>query len=172
MALQVNRVTNANIYLDGGSQLGRAEEFKGPDITQKMVEHKALGMVGTIELPSGIDKMTGEIKWSSVYPDALAKVANPLKAVSIQVRSNVQKFGPQGLVAEVPYVALLTVLFTKLPVGGFKQHDNVELTTPFSCYYVKVSIDGQDIVEFDAMANIYKVSGLDMLTQYRLNAGA
>ena len=60
--IQVNRIVNANIYLEGTNMLGRAEEVKLPDITAIMAEHKALGMVGKIELPSGFDKLEGEIK--------------------------------------------------------------------------------------------------------------
>ncbi len=44
--IQINRITNANIYLDGNNLLGRASEIKLPDISMIMQEHKALGMVG------------------------------------------------------------------------------------------------------------------------------
>ncbi|MZQ57783.1 phage major tail tube protein, partial [Escherichia coli] len=44
--IEVNRITNANIYINGNNLLGRAEEIKLPDISMIMQEHKALGMVG------------------------------------------------------------------------------------------------------------------------------
>lgn len=50
--IQINRITNANIYLDGNNLLGRATEIKLPDVSLIMQEHKALGMVGKIELPA------------------------------------------------------------------------------------------------------------------------
>lgn len=59
--IEINRITNANIYLDGANLLGRAEEVKLPDVSMTMQEHKALGMVGKVELPAGFDKMEGEI---------------------------------------------------------------------------------------------------------------
>ena len=43
--IQINRITNANIYLDGNNLLGRATEIKLPDVSLIMQEHKALGMV-------------------------------------------------------------------------------------------------------------------------------
>lgn len=46
--IQINRITNANIYLDGNNLLGRATEIKLPDVSLIMQEHKALGMVGKI----------------------------------------------------------------------------------------------------------------------------
>ena len=79
MGLEINRLTNANIYVDGNSWLGRAEEVTLPVITSKMSEHKALGMVGMVELFSGIDKLEARIKWNSVYKDVFKKAANPTK---------------------------------------------------------------------------------------------
>ncbi|WP_375165379.1 phage major tail tube protein, partial [Paenibacillus taichungensis] len=43
--IQVNTLNNANIYIDGNSLLGQAEEFKLPVVKFKMAEHKAVGMV-------------------------------------------------------------------------------------------------------------------------------
>ena len=40
--IQVNRIVNANIYIDGTNLIGRAEEVKLPDIQAIMNEHKAL----------------------------------------------------------------------------------------------------------------------------------
>ncbi len=60
--IQLNRITNANIYLEGNNLLGRAEEVKLPDVSAIMQEHKAPGMVGKIELPAGFDKLEGETK--------------------------------------------------------------------------------------------------------------
>ena len=41
--------------------LGRATEIKLPDVSLIMQEHKALGMVGKIELPAGFDKLEGKL---------------------------------------------------------------------------------------------------------------
>ena len=40
--IQVNTLNNANIYIDGNSLLGQAEEFKLPVVKFKMAEHKAV----------------------------------------------------------------------------------------------------------------------------------
>ena len=171
MAIQINKVTNANVYADGNSWIGRAEEVKLPTLTAKMVEHKALGMVGTLELPTGIDKLEGEIKWNGPYTDVLRRVANPFKPVQLQLRSNVQQFGAGGLVVEVPMVTYLTVLFTDTDLGGYKQHENVENTSKYRAYYVKQTLNGEDVVELDVMANVYRVGGVDLLANYRVNIG-
>jgi P2 family phage contractile tail tube protein len=141
--IQVNRIVNANIYLEGTNMLGRAEEVKLPDITAIMAEHKALGMVGKIELPSGFDKLEGEIKWNSLYEESAAAMANPFKTVQIQCRSSIETYTSGGRVEEVSLVTFLTVMFKKNPLGTFKQHDNAEFSSSFTATYIKQVVKGR-----------------------------
>ncbi len=169
--IEINRLTNANVYLDGGSMLGRAEEITLPTLKAKMAEHKALGMVGTIESFAGFEKLEGKIKWSSLYPEVLKKTANPFTAVQLQVRGSLEVYTSAGRQDEKPVVVMLSVIFKSLPAGAFKQHDNVEVESEFTATYMKISVDGEEIVEIDALANIYKAGGQDVLAAYRTNIG-
>jgi P2 family phage contractile tail tube protein len=167
----INRVTNANIYLDGKSLLGKAEEVTNPVIKSIMSEHKALGMNGKLELPSGIDKLETKIKWSSFYSDVLLKIANPEQAVQLQVRSSVKTFTSAGLTGQVPLAIYMTGTFKEFPTGAFKNNDNVELESSLNLTYLKMVYNGVDIVEIDVLANIHKVNGVDILADYRANLG-
>lgn len=168
----IHRITNANIYMDGANLLGRAEEIELPQVKVKMAEHKALGMVGTIRAFSGIEVLEGKIKWASFYADVLKKAANPFKTVQLQVRGSLEGWNtPAGRNTEKPVVAVMQVLFKNFPLGQFKQHENVEITTEFDAWMVKLTAEGQDILEIDVAANIYKAGGVDMLANYRANIG-
>jgi uncharacterized protein len=169
--INVNRVTNANVYINGSSFLGKAEEIDMPKITAVMAEHKALGMAGKLELPAGFDKMEARIKWNSFYKDAMVLMGNPYEVVSLQCRSSLETYTAAQRTAEVPVVVFIKGQFKSIPTGNFKQHDNVEMESNLAVTYVKVEIDGQPVVEFDALANIYKVNGIDILAQYRANIG-
>lgn len=169
--IQVNRVTNANIYLDGKSLLGRAEEVSLPTVKQIMSEHKALGMNGKFELPAGVDKLETRIKWNSFYRDTMVKAANPDAAVNIQCRSSIKTYGSAGVLNEVPCVVHMTAQFKDFPLGNFKQQDNVELESNLNVTYCKLVIDGTEVLEIDVLANIHKVNGTDILAKYRANLG-
>ncbi len=169
--IQVNRIVNANIYIDGTNLIGRAEEIKLPDISAIMQEHKALGMVGKIELPAGFDKLEGEIKWNSLYEEAAKAMANPFKAVQLQCRSSIETYGPGGRIEEIPLATFLTVMFKKNPLGTFKQHDNAEFPSSFSATYIRQVVKGKDVLELDYLANIFKVNGEDLLSTFRDNIG-
>ncbi len=169
--VSVNRLTNANIYINGKSLLGKAESIDLPDLKHMLSEHKAIGMVGKLELWSGIDKLEAKIKWNSFYADTLKKVANPFKALSMQVRSSLETYNSQGRVAQAPVVVYVTGMSKNMPLGNFKQHDNVEAETSFSVTYVKQVINGETILEFDVLANIFKVDGVDIMAEYNANLG-
>jgi P2 family phage contractile tail tube protein len=169
--IEINRITNANIYVNGASLLGRADEVKLPDVSAIMQEHKALGMIGKIELPSGFDKLEGEIKWNSLYRDVAKTVANPFRSVQLQCRSNLETYSSQGRIQEVSLVTFLTVMFKKNPLGTYKQHENAEFGSTFSATYIKQVIDGEEMLELDYMANIFRVAGEDMLADYNANIG-
>lgn len=170
--LQVNKLYNANVYVNGISFLGRAEEVTLPQVKAKMVEHKGLGMFGVIETAAGIEKMDAKIKWGSMYPEVLTEAANPYKAVSIQVRASLETHDSTGRVDEVPVVVFMTAQFRNFPGLGFKHQDNVEVETELSVSYYKLQVDGKDIIEADAFANIWKVEGEDILATYKANLGA
>lgn len=170
--IKINRLTNANIYMDGNNLLGRAEEIQLPQIKHKMVEHKALGMVGSAEFFAGIDKLESKIKWNSLYTEVLKKAANPFKSVQIQARASLETYNSMGKLAEVPAIAYISGTFKEFPLGTFKPQDNAEYETTMSVNYAKLVVAGEEIFEIDVLENIYKVGGIDVLAVYRANIGA
>jgi P2 family phage contractile tail tube protein len=169
--IELNTLNNANLYINGNNLLGRAEEFKLPVVKVKLAEHKAVGMVGTIKLPSGFDALEGEVKWNSFYPDVWAKLVDPYTAVQLQARGSLETYNSQGRQAQVPYVVFLTCSFEEVPAGEFQQNDKAAFSSKYTATYIKQVVNGSDILELDVMANIYKVSGADKLDLYRANIG-
>ena len=169
--IAINRITNGNVYANGNSLLGKVEDIKMPKVKFKMAAHKALGMVGEAEFFSGIEKLEGEIKWNSFYQDVWLLTVNPFVPVSLMVRTNVEKYDSSGRVSQLAMVTFLTVTFKEVSLGEIKQNDNAEFPSSFSCTYFKQVMDGKELVEFDALANIYKINGVDQLALYRQNIG-
>lgn len=167
----VNKVTNANIYLDGTSFMGRAEEITLPDISPKMADHKALGMVGEFELPSGLQKMSAKIKWNAIYPDVLKKTYNSFTACRLMVRASVETWEGGTRSAQRPCVIYLTGTWRKSGGLVFKPQDNVESENELNITAYKMEIDGEEIVDIDVLSNIWRVNGEDQLAVYRSNLG-
>ena len=170
--IEINKLTNANVYLNGTNLLGRAEEIELPQIKHKMAEHKALGMIGSAEFFSGIDKMECKIKWNALYTDVLTACANPFEAAMIQVRASLETYNGTGRIAEVPAIAFITGTFKEFPLGNIKPQENAEYETTMAVTYAKLVVDNQIIFEIDVLENIYKVNDVDVLNRFKQNIGA
>ena len=170
--IEINKLTNANVYLNGTNLLGRAEEVQLPQIKHKMAEHKALGMIGSAEFFAGIDKLECKIKWNALYPDVLRTCANPFLAAMIQVRANLETYNGTGRIEEVPATAFIIGTFKEFPLGNIKPHENAEYETTMAVTYAKVIVNKQEIFEIDVLQNIYKVGPIDVLSLFKKNVGA
>lgn len=171
-ALPINKVTNANVYAEGNSLLGKVLEFEVPKIVQKMVDNMPLGQIGTTQHFAGFEPLEGVIKWTSVYDEIYSLIADPFAYKQIQLRANIDVYTSGGLEEQVPCVIYLTCSFAEVPGGVYKAHENVELETPIKATSMKIEINGAEVLEYDAASNIYKVDGEDKLAQYRANLGA
>ena len=169
--MNIAKVFDANVYVNNASKHGQASEITAPTITAIMSDYKAMGMVGSIELFNGFDKLECTIKWT--YPDnEVQKVcANFLKPIDLMIRSSKAQYDGGGISDEVPIVMYVRGYPKAHPGGSFKAKEDTELENTFSVLYYKLEIDGDAIVEIDVMNNIYKVDGEDLLAERRQNLG-
>lgn len=168
---KVNKCTNANIYIDGNTFMGRAEEITLPEISPKMSEHKALGMVGEMELPAGLQKMSMKIKWNAIYPEVMKKTYDPFTAVSIQVRTSIETYEGGTRTAQIPCKIFVRGTWKKSGGASFKAQDNVEMENELNVTAYKMIVGTDEVVDIDVIANIWRVNGIDQLLLYRLNLG-
>lgn len=167
--IEIHKITQGIVYLDGKSMLGKCETVDLPELKFLFEEFKALGMIGKMELPTnGVDKLEGKMKMNSLYTDVSSQL-KPFRARQIQVRSSVSVHNSMGRTSEVPLVTFLTISPKNMPLGKLGDHKNVDFEYDFACTYVKQVMNGVEIVEYDAMANIFKIGGEDMLADYRSN---
>jgi hypothetical protein len=159
------------MYINGNSFFGTVEEVGLPDVKAKYAEHKALGMNGSVELPSGIDKMEAKIKFNAPYANAMKLAANPYEMHSLMFRGSLETYEGSQRVNQVPYKCVMKAGFKNVNTGNMKQHDNVEMESTLNVTYCKLEIDGEEIFEVDVLNNIHKVDGVDILATYRQNLG-
>lgn len=167
----INKCTNANVYLNGISYMGRAEEITLPDISPKMVDHKALGMVGESELPAGLQKMSAKIKWNAIYPDVMKMTHDVFTSVRLMVRTSIETYEGGTRTTQQPGVIYLTGTWKKSGGMSFKPQDNVEIENEMSITAYRMTVNNQEIINVDVMANIWRVNGVDQLAVYRTNLG-
>lgn len=171
MGATVNKLVNANVYVEGKSCQGQAEEVTLPMVKQKMVEHKGLGLISPLQIPSGLDKMEAKIKWAGIYGDVMEKLANPFKKRQIMVRGNIETYDGTDRVTEVPVIATMMATGNEAGLGAVKANEGANPETSLTVYYYKLEIDGKVIVEVDIHNTIYVAGGEDMVSGFKGNLG-
>jgi P2 family phage contractile tail tube protein len=171
MGNRISKLYNANVYLDGDSYAGLAEEVTAPDLKPKMTEHKALSNIGSFELPTGLDKMGMKIKWNTVNADVMRTSADFYNSKNIMIRANIDEWEDGSKAASVPCIMFIRGLSKTLPAVGFKHQDNAEVESEFSVTGYRLEIAGVEVFNIDLFANVYIVDGEDMLADYRANLG-
>ena len=153
MSTAIHQIVNANVYMNGNSLLGKAKEFKLPDIEFEFIA------------------MEGEVIWDSFYPEVRVNAYNPYKNVQLMARSNVQVFDSRGLAAEESLVTTMNVAFNKTTGGSLKNKEATEHSDSCQIMSIKQTLAGKEILFVDVLANIYRVNGQDVLQKYRTNIG-
>jgi uncharacterized protein len=171
MNIQINSLTNANIYIDGVGLLGRAEEIEVAQPRHKMIDYKGLGMAGSAELWAGVDKLESKIKWVSFDADTLTMATSPFQTHNFQVRGDLEQYTSQGRASELPVIYLMTGIFKDAGIATFRQHQMVETSSVISVYHSELYVAGVQIYLYDVFANIYVVGGVDQLANFRSNLG-
>lgn len=171
MANNVRRAINANVYIDGESYLGRAEEINLPLIKTKDGDHVALGMIGDLDYPTGFEKMEMDVKWNSIYPEVYKKIANVYTGLNLQIRSSSEIWEGNTRVNQEGVVIYVKARPKEFGQLGIKARDNMDVPSKYSVTYYKLEINGEEIFELDLEAMIYKVNGEDMMALYRSHLG-
>lgn len=169
--MNIEKVYDANVYVNNASTHGRAIEVTCPDIVPIMSEYNALGVIGGLKFFNGFEAMEATIKWKYADNETMKACSNPLKPVDVMVRSSKAIYDAGGEVSETPIVIYLKGYATKHATGGYKRGEDSEYETTLSVFYCKQEVDGEEIVELDVRNNIFKVDGEDLLAERRQNLG-
>ncbi len=166
-------ISNANVYLDGTNSLvGHAAEVDLGKLKAVFEEHEGLGMAGKLKLPTGgFEPLEIKFKWGTFNRSVLLASANPLKPSQLQVRANVMRHTAETSSTEEPLVAIVSGRFEDVPLGNYQPNKKVEFESVLHATSIKVQVGDEEILEFDAMENIYKVGGVDILADYRAELG-
>ena len=168
---RIENVYDANVYLNNDSKHGLAKEVVLPTVSYAFEAHEALGLIGTPEFPKRIEAMEATITWD--YPDNEAQkaLANPFKAVDIDVRSSRRIESSSGVIEEQPVLASIRGRCKSLPGGTFSAGANVESQTAIAVHYYRLEVDMEAIFEIDVINNRLIIGGVDVMAERRKNLG-
>jgi len=163
----IEKVLNANVYIDGNNFLGKAREVRLPTVSVQKTEHRPLGTFATIALPQGIERMEIGIIFETFNADAF-KRTNPFSAVNLTIRAVQQEYDAHGnLVTNKQVRVYAKGSFRSAELGNVTAQESGTRTLTFDLNYYKLEIAGQVIHEIDPLNSIYIVNGKDLLATAR-----
>lgn len=167
MTVQTGSITNADVLLNGVDIAGRVAELDLGEFGYTEVEHKALGMIGVLKLPSrAVEAIESNIKYEFLEPSLKRQILSPTKTHRLQLHQYVDVSGPDGLDLEQSHTLVHHVGFRtmKTKKGASKLGENVEMENDISITSIITKVYGEEIpiLEYDVFNKVHKINGVDV----------
>ena len=164
-----NSLKNFNIYVDGRSFAGVAEEVKLPKLSRKVEEFRGAGMDGPVEIDLGQEKIEIEVTCGGFVVEAF-KSYGTTKANAVMLRfSGAYQRDDTAEVLAVEIV--VRGRYSEIDPGNAKGSDSGKATLKLALSYYKLTVDSEDVIEIDLPGFIFKVDGEDRLEAQRKAIG-
>ena len=171
MANQIpERLINFRAFLEGETLIGVAD-VELPKLESMKETVSGAGIAGEVESPvlGHFAAMSTTIKFRAITPDAVGKLATPA-AHLLDFRGS-QQVQEAGAFKTVPVRVTVKATPMSVNLGKFEVGKATDTADEFSVSYLKLYVDGKEIVEVDPYNFIAKFNGVDMLAGVRQDLG-
>lgn len=160
---------NFNLFNEGASYMGVAEEVKLPKLKRKMDDLRAGGMNGPVKVDLGQEGLEMEFTCAGMM-DQVLKQYGCIKAAGIGLRfAGAYQRDDTGVVQAVEIV--VRGRHEELDMGDAKGGDKGKLVVKSALSYYKLSLDGKAVIEIDLLNMIEVINDVDMLAAQRKAIG-
>ncbi len=169
-ATRIGQITQADVYLDDKSLVGRFKDFTTPDIEWQEIEHETLGQIAALSLPGRpLKKLTGKFTIEYLDDALYPRLYNPTVFFPFALHSYVDVFDAAGLSKDASYRVVTNVTIAIRRVGGhaFKLGEKFEGEAEWSATRFVQGVPGATPwVEYDVMNQVARNNGVDIWSQY------
>lgn len=158
-------------YDDGNVMIGVADVAL-PSIAHMTDTIKGAGIAGEIDSPAGgnLQSMTTTINWRSLVEENAIYIAP--KTHHFDFRGSVQAYSPDSGEFTSKYVkAIMKAIPKTFTPGNFDTATQMGTSLEAEVIYLKITIEGNEIVEIDKLSYIYRVNRVDYLAKVRQDIG-
>lgn len=169
MAQVPERLTNFNAYNDGNKLVGTVD-VEMPEVAFMTDTISGAGIAGEIDSPvlGMVQSMTSTLTWRTVTKAASVLVAPRVHA--IELRGSQEVFDQAtGTKRAQPLRVSMRVQPKNLSMGSLEVGSSTGTESEFEVTYLKVIIDGEEVLEVDKFNFIFKADGTDYLAEVREN---
>lgn len=169
MSYVIEKILNANVYIDDINFVGRALEVDIVKVKTKTTDHQTLAMVGPLELFQGIEKMEAKIKWAVFNQDVMTGMS-PTVAQKLTIRVAQQEYQNSSVSATSSVRAVMVGRPKEVAPAQIKAGEG-SLESNYAVDYFKMTVKDVDVIEIDIPNYIYRIDGVDIYTDVRSALG-
>ncbi|MBI2306104.1 MAG: phage major tail tube protein [Rhodocyclales bacterium] len=164
-----NALKNFNVFNEGRSFMGKAEELKLPKLARKMEKFRGGGMDGEVSVDVGQEPLEIEHIYGGFEPE-LFKQYGITKAAGVMLRfAGAYQQDDTAAVQAVEIV--VRGRHQEIDAGDAKGGNPGKTTVKSPLTYYKLTVDNKEVIEIDLLAFVFKVDGKDMLEAQRKAIG-
>lgn len=164
-------LTSFAVWEDATNWLGTAD-VELPSFESLTETIKGAGLAGEITAPvkGHYSSQTIKLNWRTVHPDA-TRLVDP-KAHAIDFRGSQQLFDAgKGMYVDQEVVVKTRCVPINFSPGKFAVGASTETANEFEVHYIKIDVDGKNIIEYDKFNFVCVINGKDVLEDVRKNLG-
>jgi P2 family phage contractile tail tube protein len=165
----IEKILNANVYINDINFVGRATEIDIVHVKVKTTDHQTLPMVGPLQLFQGIEKMEAGIKWAAFNADVLVQLV-PTMATKLTIRVAQQVYEASSVVATDQVRAVMVGRVIEESPQALKAGEG-SVETKFAIDSYTKWVAGVPVLAIDIPNYIYMVEGVDVYADVRAALG-
>ena len=163
---------NFRVYESGGNDLKGVVDVTLPSLESLTESVKGAGIAGEYETPvvGHYKSMTVSLKYRTATAGLLALSAPKIHALDL--RGAIQsRDDASGTLRTVPMRVAVRCSPKKTEPGKFEVGAGMDASNEFECTYLKITLDGKDMVEIDKLNYKCVIDGTDYLSEIRSALG-
>lgn len=164
-----NKLRKFNLFNDGNSYLGQVEEVALPKLSWKTEEYDGAGQVAPVDIPLALEKLGMEMTLGGLVLGAL-KQFGTIGVSDVPLRFNGSYQEAQGS-SVLPVEVNTRGYLREVDMGNAKQGDNTQHKLTYALSYYKLTVGGNDVIEIDALNQVFVVDGKDLYADHRQALG-
>lgn len=152
-------------FIDGNSYVGEVEEVTLPKLTRKMEEWRSGGMLMPVKADFGMEAIECEITAGGYLKDVFKQFGNSkVDGVPLRFAGALQNDDTGDYTGVEVH---MRGRWEEIDTGSAKAGDKSEFKAKMALNYYRLVIDGEDVIELDAINMIEKIGGTDLLAVVR-----
>lgn len=162
---------NCMAYSDGNRLIG-ITTLELPKFDALTTDVKGAGIAGTATIPvlGHFDSMEAVANYRVLTDSAMAVVSQASNKLEFRASLQVEDMKTR-IVRTQPVKVVMVARAKSVEPGSMEPGSEMSTKVTYEVTYIKMTLDGEERVEFDKLNMIYNVDGVDLLASVRRDLG-